>query len=129
MNNKQRLILGVSAVNPEDLQAHLLDSGFDLEVNCNEREEVFKQEHSLTEASEAELIAALENNQRVEMVNPPDWEMAGYLNQQDYDELQYARDREQAYPPMPDQLDDIFHNGVAGWKKTIQAVKDTYPKP
>jgi hypothetical protein len=39
------------------------------------------------------------------------------------------QDRAVAYPPMADQLDDIFHNGVAGWKKTIQAVKDTYPKP
>lgn len=46
-----------------------------------------------------------------------------------YDNNQYARDRATAYPPMVDQLDDIFHNGVAGWKKTIQAVKDTYPKP
>jgi len=47
----------------------------------------------------------------------------------EYDNAQYARDRATAYPPMADQLDDIFHNGVAGWKKTIQAVKDTYPKP
>ena len=49
--------------------------------------------------------------------------------QSEYDNAQYARDRAEAYPPMTDQLDDIFHNGVAGWKKTIQAVKDTYPKP
>jgi hypothetical protein len=49
--------------------------------------------------------------------------------QDEYDNAQYARDRATAYPPMADQLDDIFHNGVAGWKKTIQAVKDTYPKP
>jgi hypothetical protein len=49
--------------------------------------------------------------------------------QAEYDKAQYARDRAEAYPPMADQLDDIFHNGVAGWKKTIQAVKDTYPKP
>jgi len=49
--------------------------------------------------------------------------------QAEYDAAQYARDRAVAYPPMADQLDDIFHNGVAGWKKTIQAVKDTYPKP
>jgi len=49
--------------------------------------------------------------------------------QAEYDNAQYARDRVVAYPPMADQLDDIFHNGVAGWKKTIQAVKDTYPKP
>jgi hypothetical protein len=49
--------------------------------------------------------------------------------QAEYDNAKYARDRATAYPPMADQLDDIFHNGVAGWKKTIQAVKDTYPKP
>jgi len=49
--------------------------------------------------------------------------------QTEYDNAQYARDRAVAYPPMADQLDDIFHNGVAGWKETIQAVKDTYPKP
>ena len=49
--------------------------------------------------------------------------------QAEYDNAQYARDRAVAYPPMADQLDDIFHNGVAGWKKTIQAVKDTHPKP
>ena len=49
--------------------------------------------------------------------------------QAEFDNAQYARDRAVAYPPMADQLDDIFHNGVAGWKETIQAVKDTYPKP
>jgi hypothetical protein len=49
--------------------------------------------------------------------------------QAEYDNAQYSRDRALAYPPMTDQLDDIFHNGVAGWKKTIQAVKDANPKP
>jgi hypothetical protein len=32
------------------------------------------------------------------------------------------------YPPIADQLDDIYHNGVDEWKKTIKAVKDKYPK-
>jgi len=41
----------------------------------------------------------------------------------------YQVPRAQAYPPMADQLDDIFHNGVDGWKATIQAVKDAHPKP
>ncbi len=49
--------------------------------------------------------------------------------QAEYDNAQYSRDRAVAYPPMVDQLDDIFHNGVAGWKKTIQAVKEAHPKP
>jgi hypothetical protein len=30
---------------------------------------------------------------------------------------------------MADQLDDIYHNGVDEWKKTIKSVKDKYPKP
>jgi hypothetical protein len=49
--------------------------------------------------------------------------------QTEYDTAQYSRDRAEAYPPMADQLDDIFHNGVDGWKATIQAVKDAHPKP
>lgn len=32
------------------------------------------------------------------------------------------------YPSIADQLDDLFHNGFDGWKATIQAVKDKYPK-
>ena len=46
----------------------------------------------------------------------------------EYDSLEYARDRAKAYPSIADQLDDIYHNGVDGWKATIKAVKDTYPK-
>jgi hypothetical protein len=40
----------------------------------------------------------------------------------------YADLRAQAYPPINDQLDSIFHNGLDGWKATIQDVKDKYPK-
>ncbi len=45
-----------------------------------------------------------------------------------YDNNKYQRDRAIAYPSMADQLDDIYHNGVDGWKTTIKAVKDKYPK-
>ncbi len=48
--------------------------------------------------------------------------------QTEYDNNQYQRDRAAEYPSWQDQLDDIFHNGVDGWKTTIQAVKDKYPK-
>jgi len=37
--------------------------------------------------------------------------------------------RQAEYPSWHDQLDDIFHNGLDGWKASIQAVKDKYPKP
>jgi hypothetical protein len=45
-----------------------------------------------------------------------------------YDNNKYQRDREVAYPLIKDQLDDLYHNGIDGWKKTIKAVKDKYPK-
>jgi hypothetical protein len=44
-------------------------------------------------------------------------------------ELQWIKNRALAYPSIPDQLDDIFHNGLDGWKATIQETKDKYPKP
>ena len=39
---------------------------------------------------------------------------------------QYQVDRQ--YPPMNEQLDNIFHNGVDAWKTDIQAIKDATPK-
>ena len=45
-----------------------------------------------------------------------------------YDAKAYQRSRATEYPSMADQLDDIYHNGVDEWKKTIKAVKDKYPK-
>ena len=43
-------------------------------------------------------------------------------------ETQYQRDRAKEYPSIVDQLDDIYHNGIDGWKETIKAIKDKYPK-
>ena len=48
--------------------------------------------------------------------------------QTEYDANQYQRDRVLDYPSIADQLDDIFHNGLDGWKATIQETKDKYPK-
>jgi len=42
--------------------------------------------------------------------------------------MQYISKRQVEYPSIVDQLDDIYHNGVDEWKKTIKAVKDKYPK-
>ena len=38
------------------------------------------------------------------------------------------KNRKAEYPPIEDQLDDIYHNGIDGWKTTIKATKDKYPK-
>ena len=45
-----------------------------------------------------------------------------------YDNAKYQRDRAVAYPSIADQLDDLYHNGIDGWKSSIKAVKDKYPK-
>ena len=48
--------------------------------------------------------------------------------QADYDAKQYQRNRASEYPSIADQLDDLYHNGIDGWKETIKAIKDKYPK-
>ena len=29
---------------------------------------------------------------------------------------------------IADQLDELYHNGIDGWKTTIKSVKDKYPR-
>jgi hypothetical protein len=42
----------------------------------------------------------------------------------------YKYKRAAEYPPLSEQLDYIYHNGVEAWKTNmIQPVKDKYPKP
>ena len=48
--------------------------------------------------------------------------------QTEYDNKKYQRDRDEAYPSIKDQLDDLYHNGIDGWKATIKITKDKYPK-
>ena len=46
----------------------------------------------------------------------------------EYTNKKYLRDRAKEFPSLVDQLDDIYHNGIDGWKATIKATKDKYPK-
>ena len=48
--------------------------------------------------------------------------------QAEYDNKEYQRQRATAYPPITDQLDQIYHEGVDAWKATILAVKEEFPK-
>tara|TARA_R100001443_G_C3319371_1_gene169652 strand:+ start:621 stop:911 length:291 start_codon:yes stop_codon:yes gene_type:complete len=48
--------------------------------------------------------------------------------QAEYDAKEYQRKRALKYPSIVDQLDDIYHNGIDGWKATIKVTKDKYPK-
>jgi len=36
--------------------------------------------------------------------------------------------RKAEYPPIEDQLDKIYHNGIDAWKADIKVIKDKYPK-
>ena len=40
----------------------------------------------------------------------------------------YFQKRKKEYPKIVDQLDDLYHNGIDGWKATIKVTKDKYPK-
>ena len=46
----------------------------------------------------------------------------------EYEKQSYARSRAESYDPIPEQLDQIYHD-MDGWKAKIKAVKDKYPKP
>ena len=41
---------------------------------------------------------------------------------------EYRQARASAYPPMAEQLDKIFHEGIDAWKSDIQIIKDAHPK-
>ncbi len=43
-------------------------------------------------------------------------------------EMQYWYNRKSEYPSIAEQLDDLYHNGIDGWKATIKTTKDKYPK-
>jgi hypothetical protein len=46
----------------------------------------------------------------------------------EYLKIKYRDDRKMAYDPIPEQLDQIYHD-IDGWKAKIKSVKDKYPKP
>ena len=40
----------------------------------------------------------------------------------------YKNERANEYPSVVDQLDEIYHHGIDGWKAKIAAIKAKYPK-
>ena len=40
----------------------------------------------------------------------------------------YTEARAAEYPPIVDQLDKIYHDGIDAWKADIKVIKDKYPK-
>ena len=59
-----------------------------------------------------------------------DAKITALATQKDYDANQSYKDKRAAeYPSIPDQLDEIYHNGIDAWKAVIKTTKDKYPKP
>ena len=84
------------------------------------------------------------NRYRLDQTPPPhkiiEWDSDNSDSQPTDDELnaaytawkaaeEYKINRANEYPSIEDQLDTIYHSGVAGWKTTIKAIKDKHPKP
>ena len=68
-----------------------------------------------------ETITAWDENNSLVTI---DWSQVNTWT--DPDEYKYKRQAE--YPSIVDQLEDIYHNGIDGWKATIKTTKDKYPK-
>ena len=45
------------------------------------------------------------------------------------DPEQYKINRVKSYPSIQEQLDKLYHEGYDGWKASIEAIKNQYPKP
>ena len=58
-----------------------------------------------------------------------EWTNNEHARQVDEETNGYKSKRAAEYPSIPDQLDEIYHNGIDAWKETIKATKDKYPKP
>jgi len=43
-------------------------------------------------------------------------------------EVARTRHRKNEYPPLEEQLDMIYHEGIEAWKSKIKSIKDKYPK-
>ena len=70
--------------------------------------------------TEKTIVATDKDNKEVTI----DWTKVNA--RKDPNEYQYKRADE--YPSIVDQLDEIYHNGIDGWKTKIKAIKDKYPK-
>ena len=91
-------------------------------------------------------INSLLPNIKFNMINGDDWEHVEWTDksiakptesevniklvelQASYDAQEYARNRATEYPALSEQLDEIYHNGIASWKAVIKVTKDKYPK-
>ena len=99
--------------------------------------EQFRTE-ATSEIESAKPLYAQVNNERREFTDSEYDQAIEDLAQSKLDEQDngYARDRQQAYPALAEQLDMLYHDMTAGkgdktgdWYKALKKVKDDNPKP
>jgi phosphoribosylformylglycinamidine (FGAM) synthase-like enzyme len=99
--------------------------------------EQFRTE-ATSEIESAKPMYAQVNNERREFTDAEYDQAIEDLAQSKLDEQDngYARDRQQAYPALAEQLDMLYHDMTAGkgdktgdWYKALKKVKDDNPKP
>ena len=83
------------------------NSQFSCEGDCYEGLTWYNDEYQPTEEEVAQKVAELEYQEEVN---------------------EYQRQRAREYPSYADQFDQIFHEGVDAWKRTILDIKKKYPK-
>tara|TARA_R110002111_G_scaffold119817_1_gene182703 strand:- start:179 stop:457 length:279 start_codon:yes stop_codon:yes gene_type:complete len=69
-----------------------------------------------------ETIVATDNSGNEVSIN---WTLVNAWTDPD----KYKLNRKKEYPLIADQLDDLYHNGIDGWKATIKITKDKWSKP
>ena len=76
-------------------------------------------------------VFKLVNGERIELTEEENNQRLadGAAAQAEQDARAWLDGRLSEYPAIPEQLDNIFHNGLAAWKADIKAIKDKYPKP
>ena len=99
--------------------------------------EQFRTE-ATSEIESAKPLYAQVNNERREFTDSEYDQAIEDLAQSKLDEQDngYARDSQQAYPALAEQLDMLYHDMTAGkgdktgdWYKALKKVKDDNPKP
>ena len=79
------------------------------------------------------VVTGLENDHVVtssdKSLIPVSWEQVLAKHNELKEKTDYIDKRLQEYPPLGDQLDKIFHEGIEAWKADIKEIKDKYPKP
>jgi|SaaInlStandDraft_4_1057021.scaffolds.fasta_scaffold26236_2 hypothetical protein len=129
MEKKTQLLLGLSTDNVDALFESISASELNMDDILLDRETTFRKKYNINETTD--IIPLLEDNQFIKIEKTPEYVLAGYNSQKDYDSDEYARLRKVEYDLLnQDEMRfDDMENGTNTWGAAINAIKDKYPKP